>query len=302
MANVFDPKVIGTLERLELRARRLVEGFMIGIHRSPYRGISTDFVDHRPYVQGDDLRHLDWKVYARSDRFYVKRYEQETNMEVRFLVDASKSMFYKSDEAPMTKYEYAATLAASLAYLVFKQNDAIGLNVFDGDLRTTLPPRATFAQFKQLTNTLEKSGPGGDTGLGTALRKTGFQIKRRSMIIVVSDFLDDLSTFGEGLSLLSFRGNEVILFRIEDPWEREFPYRGRTIFLGMENDGRLMCDPLDLRIHYLRERERHISELFDMCRRHSFFMEQTLTTDPLDGMFSAFLNTRAATRLISRAT
>ena len=294
--NIFDPKVIASIDRLELRARRLVEGFMVGIHRSPYRGVSTDFAEHRLYAQGDDLRHLDWKVFARSDHFYVKRYEQETNMEVRFLVDCSRSMFFKGGDAALTKFEYASTLAASLAYLLLKQNDAIGLNLFDRDVRSALPPRATMAHFRHITDMLEAATPGDDTGLGNALKKTAIQIKRAGMVVVISDFLDHLSPFSESLSLLDFEGNEVILFRIEDPWEKTFPFRGRTMFLGMENEGKLLCDPLDLKTHYLKERERNVTGLYDICRRHGFFMEQVLTTDSLDGMLAGFLNARAGVR------
>ena len=294
--SIFDPRVIASIDRLELRARRLVEGFMVGIHRSPYRGVSTDFAEHRLYSQGDDLRHLDWKVYARSDHFYVKRYEQETNLEARFLVDCSRSMFFRGGDAALTKFDYAATLAASLAYLLLRQNDAIGLNLFDHDIRGALPPRATQAHFRHFTDMLQAATPGEDTGLGQALRKTAIQIKRAGLVIVISDFLDHMSPFSEGLSLLDFEGNEVILFRIEDPWEQTFPFRGRTLFLGMEGEGKLLCDPLDLRTHYLRERERNITELYDICRRHGFFMEQTLTTDALDGVLSGFLNARAGAR------
>ena len=292
--NVFDPHIIARIDRLELRARTIVEGFMLGIHRSPYHGISTDFAEHRHYVQGDDTRHLDWKVYARSDRFYVKKYEQDTNLEARFLVDCSRSMFFKSADAAMSKFEYAATLVASLAYLLQKQRDAVGLTLFDNALRTTLPPRATFAHFRHMTDTLENATPGGDTALGNALKKLGMALRRRGLVIVVSDFLDELDDFGHGLALHAVEGNEVILFRVEDPEEKEFPYRGSTLFLGMENEGRMLCDPLDLRREYLVERERHIARLYDACRRHGFMMEEALTDQPLDGMLSGFLNMRAA--------
>src|SRR5262249_6251403 len=171
------------------------------IHRSPYRGISTDFAEHRLYAQGDDTRHLDWKIYARVDRFYVKKYEQDTNLEARFLVDCSRSMSFRSDEAALSKFEYAATLTASLAYLLHRQRDAVGLTLFDSDLRTTLPPRATYANFRHLAETLEKAAPGEDTGLGSALYKVGLQGQRRGLVVVVSDFVDDLDRLGEALGL-----------------------------------------------------------------------------------------------------
>lgn len=292
--SVFDPHVIARIDRLELRARTIVEGFMLGIHRSPYHGISTDFAEHRHYVQGDDTRHLDWKVYARSDRYYVKKYEQDTNLEARFLVDASRSMFFRSADAAMSKFEYAATLAASLAYLLQKQRDAVGLTLFDAELRTTLPPRATLAHFRHMTETLEAATPGPDTAVGNVLKKLGLTMRRRGLVVVVSDFIDPLDDFGEGLALHGVEGNEVILFRVEDPEEKEFPYRGATVFLGMENEGRLVCNPLDLRRDYLAERERHVRQLYDGCRRHGFMMEEAMTDAPLDAMLSGFLNMRSA--------
>ena len=217
MENFFDPQVFAAVERLELRARRLVEGFMLGAHRSPFRGVSTDFAEHRLYVQGDDTRHLDWKVYARTDHFYVKRYEQDTNMEVRFLIDGSRSMFFRSDEAPLTKFAYGATLAATLAYLLLGQGDAIGMNLFDRKVRLTFPPRSTMAHFRRIVEALEKAAPGPDTGLAESLRETAMQIKRAGMVIVVSDILAPLDAFAESLGLLNFKGDEVLLFRIGLP-------------------------------------------------------------------------------------
>lgn len=266
---------------------------MIGVHRSPFRGISTDFAEHRHYVQGDDTRHLDWKIYARSDRYYVKKYQQDTNLECRFLVDCSKSMFYKSDEAALSKFDYAATLVASLAYLLHKQRDSVGLTLFDGQMRQALPPRSSYSHFQHLTGTLEKVEPGPDTDLAAAVRKLGLQISRRGMVVLVSDFLDDLDSFGEGLGLHDAEGNEVILFHIEDPAEREFPWAGPSVLLGTENEGKLLCDPRDLRNEYLAQRERHISALYQAARQHGYMMEEAATDQPLDGLLSGFLNARA---------
>jgi uncharacterized protein (DUF58 family) len=290
--SVFDPHVIARIERLELRARQVAEGFQIGAHRSPYRGISTDFAEHRLYAQGDDTRHLDWKIYARADRFYVKKYEQDTNLEVRFLVDGSRSMFFRSDAAALTKFDYAATLTASLAYLMYKQRDSVGLTLFDNDLREALPPRATYANFRHLTETLEKAVPGADTSLAGALKKIGLQIRRRGLVVVVSDFVDDLGRLGDALALHSEEGSEVILFRIEDPAERTFPYVGRAAFLGMESEGKLLGDARDLRSAYLAARQRHIDGLGDTCRQHGFMIEEAPTDAPLDALLAGFLDLR----------
>jgi uncharacterized protein (DUF58 family) len=292
--NPFDPHIIARIEQLELRARQVVEGFMVGIHRSPYRGISTDFAEHRLYAQGDDTRHLDWKIYARVDRFYVKKYEQDTNLEARFLVDCSRSMFFRSEEAALSKYAYAATLTASLAYLLHKQRDAVGLTLFDSSLRATLPPRATYANFRLLSETLEKAAPGDDTGLASALHKIGLQGQRRGLVVVVSDFVDDLDRLGEALSLHAGKGNEVLLFRIEDPAEASFPYQGPSVLLGMEKEGKLLCDPRDLRNAYLAARQRHVQALAESCRQHGCIIEEAPTRAPLDTMFAAFLDMRLA--------
>jgi uncharacterized protein (DUF58 family) len=290
---VFDPHVIAKIDRLQLRARSVVEGFMLGVHRSPYHGVSTDFAEHRHYVQGDDLRHLDWKVYARSDRFYVKRYEQDTNLEAHFLVDASRSMFFRSDETAMSKFDYAATLTASLAYLLQKQRDAAGLTLFDSTLRTTLPPRANRAHFRLLCETLEAATPGADTALGPVVRKLGLAVKRRGLVVIASDFLGETDDLGEALALHAVEGNEVVLFRVEDPEERTFPWRGPSVLVGSEGEGRLLCDPRDLRYEYLAGRERHLVRLLDACRRHGFMLEEAPTDAPLDNLLSAFLNMRA---------
>jgi uncharacterized protein (DUF58 family) len=290
--SIFDPNVIARIEQLELRARQVVEGFMVGVHRSPYRGISTDFAEHRLYAQGDDTRHLDWKIYARVDRFYVKKFEQDTNLEARFLVDCSRSMFFQSDGAALSKFDYAATLTASLAYLLHKQRDAVGLTLFDSDLRTTLPPRATYTNFRHLIATLEKASPGADTGLGSALRKIGLQSQRRGLVVVVSDFVDDLEYLGEALSLHTGKGNEVLLFRIEDPEEESFPYRGPTVFLGMEKEGKLLCDPRDLRSAYLAARQKHVQRLAELGRQHGCLIEEAPTHAPLDSLLAGFLDIR----------
>ena len=296
MPTVFDPKVVGRIERLDLKARRLVEGFMLGIHRSPYRGVSTDFAEHRHYVQGDDTRHIDWKIYARSDRYYVKKYEQETNMEVRFLLDCSKSMFFRGAEDRPTKFEYGATLVASLAYLLMGQHDSFGLLLFDREVKSALPPRSTYAHFKVMTDMLEKAAPGADTGLGNVIKKMGAQIRRRGMLVLVSDFVDEMKPLAEGLGLLHGKGCDVILFHVEDPWERDFPFSGQTIFRGVEGEGKLNCDPRDLRGHYLKERKRHLDELYGACRQHGYFLEETPTSEPLDNILWSFLNLREATK------
>jgi uncharacterized protein (DUF58 family) len=203
-------------------------------------------------------------------------------------------MFFKGEAAAMSKFDYAATLVASLAWLLHKQRDAVGLTLFDSELRLQLPPRASYSHFRQVVEAMEKATPGADTGLGQVLKKVGMQIRRRGLVVVVSDFVANLAGFGEALGLHDGEGNEVVLFRIEDPDERLFPYRGAALLRGMENEGELLCDPRDLRNSYLAARERHVQALYQSCRRHGFMVEDVPTDAPLDGMLSGFLNLRSA--------
>ncbi len=296
MAGVFDPKAIASIDHLDIKAQRLMEGFMLGNHRSPFRGVSTDFAEHRHYVPGDDTRHLDWKVYARADRFFVKKYEQDTNLKAWMLLDCSNSMFFKSEGALMSKYEYAATLLASISYKFYKQQDAIGLMLFDKDVVSMVPPKASFSQFKLMTDTMEKAKPGKDTALGEVIKKLGMQIKQRGMVILASDFLDDIDALSEGLSMLNFEGNEVVLLHIEDPLERSFDFNGQTVFRGLEGEGKLNCNPGDVKAHYLAQREEHIAGLYHACRMQGFFIEQLETSESLESTLPGILNTRSEVR------
>jgi len=284
----FDPQIIARLKGLEVRARRVVEGYMIGLHKSPHRGLSVEFAEHRPYVQGDDLRQIDWKVYAKSDRFYIKQQEQETNLACQFVLDCSESMVYRG-AAPMSKFDYGATLAASSAYLFINQQDKVGLTLFDSDVRTAIPPRGTGGHYRTLINTMEAITPQAKTMVGTALGKTAAQLKQRGIVVVLSDLLDDTEPVAYGLNRLSFDGHDVIVLLLADPWEREFPFAGPSIIEGMENTGRLVCDPSDLRGAYLEARARHLEELRDTCRRLQFDMRECVTDEPIDRVLTSVL-------------
>ncbi|HLX63647.1 MAG TPA: DUF58 domain-containing protein [Planctomycetota bacterium] len=292
MANIFDPHVIGRVKGLELRSMRLVESFLVGMHKSRLRGISTDFAQHRQYVTGDDTRHLDWKVFAKTDRFYVKEYEVETNMPVFFLLDASPSMFFKSDDAAMSKFEYAATIVATLAHLLMQQKDAFGLAIFDEKMRSLLPARSSGAHYRHVLNALESAAPGGTTNLGNALLTLGPQLKQAGLVLIVSDCVDDTDRLGLGFGQMSFAGQDVVLFHIEDPAERDFPFSGQTILLGLEGEGKLLCDPRDLRITYLAERARHINAIRSAALRFGYSMEEMPTDARLDAMLAGMLSLR----------
>ncbi len=294
MANLsryFDPHTIAQLKRLEIRSRRVVEGVMLGLHKSPFRGVSVEFAEHRPYVMGDSIRHIDWKVYAKSDRYYVKEYEKHTNMRIIFAVDASESMFYQGG-APMNKYDYACTIVGTMAYLLLNQQDAAGLTIFDKDVRTAMPPRGTPTNYYNMLHTLESASPGSATMIGGTLSKIASQMKRRGLVIIMSDFLDDLEPVAQGLSQLSFGGHDVICFYVNDPWEKEFPFRGPSILEGLENAGRLLCDPSDLRETYIRNRNAHLNELITVCRKLRFDVEETITSEPFDQPIGTLLGNR----------
>ena len=296
MPDVFDPQVIGRVKGLAVRSLRLVENFMVGMHKSRLRGISTEFAQHRQYVSGDDTRHLDWKVFAKTDRFYVKEYEAETNMAVRFMVDTSRSMFYKSEESAMSKYEYAATVAATVAYLLMQQKDTFGLVLFDDKVRAVLPVKGSSGHFRNMADMLSKAAPGGKTNISNALLNLAPQIKQKGLVVILSDLVDETERLGFGLGQMSFLGQDVIIFHVEDPVERDFPFAGQTIFLGLEEEGKLLCDPRDLRNAYFGERRRHLEAIRELCLRFGYDMQDMPTDTRLDEILSGFLSLRQARR------
>jgi uncharacterized protein (DUF58 family) len=291
----FDPRVISQVKGLDVRARRVVEGYMIGLHKSPFRGLSIEFAEHRQYSPGDDLRRLDWKVYAKSDRYVVKQQEQETNLAAQFVLDCSESMSYRGT-GPMSKYDYGATLAATMAWMLIGQQDQVGLTLFDKDIRVGIPPKGTGGHYRTLVQTMEAATPGAATMVGAALGKVGAQLKRRGLVVIISDFLDDTAPIVYGLNRLSFDGHDVMLLHLADPCERDFPFAGPSIIQGMENTGRLVCDPSDLRGVYLEARARHIEELRDACRRVQFDLWQCVTDQPLDDVITRILAGRTRVR------
>ena len=292
MSDIFDPHVIGRVKGLALRSLRLVESFMVGMHKSRLRGISTEFAQHRPYTAGDDTKHLDWKVFARTDRLYLKEYEAETNMPVRFLLDTSRSMFFQSEEAAMSKFDYAATVVATLAYLLMQQKDTFGLVLFDERVRSVLPARGSGGHFRSVLDAMANATAGGKTDISGALLAIAPQVKQRGLVVVVSDFVDETDRLGSGLGQMSFLGQDVILFHVEDPVERDFPFAGQTIFLGPEEEGKLLCEPRDLRRAYLAERRRHLAGIRETALRFGYELEDMPTDARLDVVLSAFLALR----------
>jgi uncharacterized protein (DUF58 family) len=296
MADYLDPHVLGRIKGYELRSLRLVESFMAGMHKSKLLGISTEFAQHRQYVAGDDTKHLDWKVFARTDRYFVKQYEAETNMQVVFLLDASKSMFFQGERSAMSKYDYAATTLAALAYLLQQQKDAFGLALFDQEVRALLPARGSNAHFRNLVDILEKAGPGEQTDLASVLLTVVPQLRRRCLVVLLSDFITDTERLALGLGQVSFGEHDLALFHVEDPLERDFPFAGQTIFLGPEKEGRLLCEPRDLRNAYLAARRRHLAAVRDACRQFGYDLDEMPTDTRMDETLSKFLALRQLQR------
>ena len=298
MTDYFDPDVIGRVQNLEMRSLRLVESLFVGMHKSRLRGISTEFAQHRQYVIGDDTRHLDWKVFARTDRFYVRQYEAETNMPVYFLLDASPSMFFKSPQASMSKFDYAATVVATLAYLLMEQKDLFGAAVFDEKIRTMIRARNSGSHFRLLLDALSKARPGGKTDIANAILNLGPMLKWSGMVFIVSDFVADGDRLGTALGQLSYSGQDVVLLHVEDPVERDFQFRGQKVFLGMEGEGKLLCDPRDLRNAYLRKRRAHLEAIRQTAMRFRYSIEEMPTDSRLDTVLSGILSLRLAGRKV----
>lgn len=296
MADFFDPRVIGNIKGLEFRSTRLAESFMAGMHKSRMLGISTEFAQHRQYVSGDDTKHLDWKVFAKTDRYFVKQYEAETNMSVYFLLDTSNSMFFKSDQAAMSKFEYAATAMAAMAYLLMQQKDTFGLVLFDEKVHANLSAKGSGAHYRNIISVLESAKPGGKTDINAALYALVPQLKRRGVVIVLTDFIDQVDSLALGVGQLSFRKQDVAMFHVEDPVERDFPFGGQTIFLGPEQEGRLLCEPRDLRKAYLSARMRHLQGIREICQQFRYDMEDLNTDSRLDETLVRFLQVRLAGR------
>ncbi|HEX9094406.1 MAG TPA: DUF58 domain-containing protein, partial [Coriobacteriia bacterium] len=248
----IDPAIIARLGTMELKARTVVEGFLSGLHRSPYRGFSVEFAEYRQYLPGDDLSTLDWKVYARSDRHYVKKYEEDTNLECHLVVDTSASMGYRG-AAPMSKIEYGSVLAASLAFLMHRQRDATGLITFDDRITFRLPAGARAGHLHALLLALERIEPGKRSDVARPLHQLADALVKRSLVVVVSDLLDDPEPVIKGLRHLKFRGTDVIVFQVLDPNELTFPFRGPSRFRDLESADEVTAEPGAIRTAYLRE-------------------------------------------------
>ena len=290
-----DPDAIASIADLALRARRLVEGGISGQHRSPFHGFNIEFAAYRDYTPGDDLRRLDWRVFARSDRHFIKQYEQETNVRVHFVVDASASMNYQGKRASLSKFDYAATLVVALGLLLLRQQDPVGLILFDEAAGTILPPSATPSQVAVMTGLLQNCRPERKTELGGLLQTLTDRIKRRGLVVVVSDLFTDMDAVYDGLNRLRFAGHEVIIMQVLDRDELELPFEGPTVFHDIEGDEELYAEPTAFRAAYRAAMREFLAEVQRECGARSFDHVQLTTDQPLGDSLGLFLRSRLET-------
>ncbi|MDX1965259.1 MAG: DUF58 domain-containing protein [Pirellulales bacterium] len=284
------PESIKRIGRMELRARYIVEGFLSGMHRSPYFGQSVEFLQHREYHKGDELRHIDWKVWAKQDKYFIKQYEAETNMRVTLLVDVSKSMTY--GRGHLNKYDYACTAATSLAYLVLRQQDAASCIAFADSVRGQVPMRSKRDHLFSIMQILENSSPREKTDLFHILRNCAELTPRRGMMILISDLLTERPGLFKGLKLLRQRGHDVMVLHLLDDDELDFPFNGPSRFEGLETDDRLTCNPRALRQGYLDALQAYLDEVRVGCVRNTCDYQLIRTSDPLDAALATYLSNR----------
>jgi len=289
---ILDPSVIAKLKTLELKARTVVEGFMVGYHKSPYHGFSVEFSQHRPYIQGDSLKNLDWKVFAKSERYYIKQYEEETNLLAHIILDTSKSMDYKHD-GKITKFDYAKILAASLIYLLLKQQDAVGLALYSDEIKSYLRPKSKRTYLRQLLIEIEKVNPSSGTKTSESFSEIANNIKGRGLVIVISDFLDDVNEILSSLKKFHYKKNEVLVFHILDPIETSFGFTKDSIFVDMETKEELSTQPIQIQKAYYETMNEYLTNLKNGCTKYGFDYNLIETTKPFDLALMSFFKKRA---------
>jgi len=289
--NYFDPRVLAGISNLYLRARWVVEGLMSGVHRSRSKGFSVEFEEHREYSPGDEIRRIDWKALGKFDRYFIKEYEDETNLRAYLLLDASASMNYASDG--VTKFDYGCTLTASLAYLILKQQDAAGLVTFSDRIESFIPPKAKRDYLMQILHALENRGPAGETNVGRILEDIAGQLKRRGLVILVSDLLDEPAQILKGLRLFRFKGNDVIVFHLLDPAELNLPFDGNILFEDLEElNLKVIADPRTIRKTYQEVVGEFITEMRKQCHNDAIDYQLIPTSTPLDQALTSYLSWR----------
>jgi uncharacterized protein (DUF58 family) len=288
--DILKPETVSSLSNLNLIARLVVEGFMTGLHKSPYHGFSVEFAEHRQYMPGDDIKHVDWKVYAKTDRYYVKQFEEETNLKAYLLLDSSASMSYASGR--ISKHRYATFLAAALAYLMIKQRDSVGLLTFDEDIRSFLPPRSMTSYLNRVLSELENTHCGNKTKVASAFHQLAERIQRRGLIIILSDLMDDPDQVFSGLKHFRHNKHEVIVFHILDPLERSFDFGSAATFEDLETGEKMPTEPWHIRSDYRALMESFIQDYKRKCREHRIDYVLLETSEPFDHALLRYLSRR----------
>ena len=287
----LQPETISKIQGIDLKARLVVEGFITGLHKSPYHGFSIEFAEHRQYMPGDEIKFIDWKVFARTDRYYVKQYEDETNLRCTIIVDSSASMKYAS-KGNISKFEYSCYLAAALAFLMMKQQDAVGLALYDTDIRAYLPARSKTSYIQEILRTLGNAVPSNQTGTGVALNRIAERVSRRGLVIILSDFFDDLETISTALKRFRHNNHEVLAFQILDPRERDFNFGLDAVFRDMETGEELTTQPYQIKTSYKEALERFTERLKITCRERNIDYMLLDSAEPFDTALVQYLAKR----------
>ena len=288
----LDPSIISKINSLELRARFVVEGFMVGLHKSPYHGFSVEFTEHRPYMQGDSVKDIDWKAYGKTDKFFIKQYEEETNLKSYILLDTSKSMSYAS-EKNISKLDYGITLAAGLAYMMNKQQDAVGLTLYSEGIDKYFPPKTSRAYLQEMLKALAVIMPANKTNTANSLNSIAEKIKRRGLVIIISDFFDDVNSILKALKHFRYQKNEVIVFQILDPKEKSFDFGNDAVFKDLESEEEMTTQPYQIQKAYHDAMDVFLGKIKTECLNTKIDYNLIETSMPFDKALYSYIQKRS---------
>ena len=289
--NLLDPSFISKLNSLELKARLVVEGFMVGMHKSPYHGFSVEFSEHRAYMQGDNLKDVDWKVFGKTEKYYIKQYEEETNLRSYIFLDTSNSMSYNSGNN-ISKLDYSLTLAAALSYLMVHQQDAVGLTLYSERINKFLPPKSSRAYLQEILKSLANIEPSSKTNTAASLNEAAEKIKRRGMVVIISDFFDDINVVLKALKHFSYKKNEVIVFQVLDPIEKTFSFGKDAIFKDLETGEEMTTQPYQIQKAYREAMGEFINRIKKECLNSNIDYNLIETSDPYNKALLRYIQKR----------
>ncbi|MCH7974491.1 MAG: DUF58 domain-containing protein [Bacteroidetes bacterium] len=290
--NYLDPVIISKLNSLEIKAKLVVEGFMVGLHKSPYHGFSVEFSQHRPYIQGDNFKDVDWKVYGKTEKFFIKQYEEETNLKCHVLLDVSRSMEFSS-EKNISKIEYSKTLAAALSYLMLKQQDAVGLALYSDKIHQYYTPKVSKIYFQQMLKSLAEIVPSNKTNTSSCLNEVAEKINTRGLVIIISDFFDDINSILTSLKHFRYKNNEVIVFQILDPVEKNFAFDRDSIFKDLETEEEMTTQPYQIQKAYIEAMQEFTGKIKSECLNSKIEYNLITTDTPFDKALFSYIQKRS---------